>query len=154
MKNRLYSFLTKFKLFSPSQYGLLRGISKVNAMINLIEQLFKYVKIKNLIYSVIVDLRKAFDTVNRMIFLRKLENLSIRGMSLKIFRNHVANRQQLVCLIGTNSSLKQISIGVPQGRISDPIFFQIYINDLSGISSSVSITFLSDETTVTLSGKI
>ena len=54
-KNRLCSFLTKFKLLSTSQYGFLRGVSTADAMINLTEQLFNDVNGKNHILGVFVD---------------------------------------------------------------------------------------------------
>ena len=122
-------------------------------MINLTEKLFKDLNSKNHILSVFVDLRKAFDTVNHQILLRKLEEIGIRGLSLDFFRNYLTNRQQFVRLNGANSSLKQISIGVPQGSILGPILFLIYINDLPDISSNLNFTLFADDTTVTLSGE-
>ena len=116
-KNRLRSFLTKFLLISTSQYGFLRGVSTADAMINLTEQLFNDFHGKNHIFSVYVDLRKAFDTINHLILLREFEEIGIRGVSLEFFWKDLANRQQFVRLKSTNSSLKQICIGVLQVRI-------------------------------------
>ena len=87
-------------------------------MINLTEQLFNELNSENHILSVSVDLQMAFDTLNHLKFLRKLEEINIRGVSLEFFRIYFANRQQFVRLNGTKSSLKQISIGVPQGSIN------------------------------------
>ena len=78
-KNRLGSFLTKIKLFSTSQYVFLRGVSTTDAMINLTEQLFKHLNGKNLILSVFVDLRNAFDTVNHLILLKNLKKEASEG---------------------------------------------------------------------------
>ena len=82
-KNRLCSFLTKFKLISTSQYGFLGGVSTADARINLTEQIFNDLNGKNHILGVFVVLRKSFDTVNRLKFLRKLEEIGIRGVSLE-----------------------------------------------------------------------
>ena len=122
-------------------------------MINLTEQLFNDLNDKNHILGVFVDLRKAFDTVNHLILLRKLEEIGIRGVSLEFFRSYLSNRQQFVHLNGIDSSLKKISIGVPQGSILGPILFLIYINDLPDISSNLNFTLFADDTTVTLSGE-
>ena len=122
-KNRLCSFLTKFKLISTSQYGFLGGVSTADARINLTEQIFNDLNGKNHILSIFVDLQKAFDTVNHLLLLTKLEKIFVRRVSLELFTSYLANRQQFIRLNDTNSSLKQISIGVPQGSILGPIFF-------------------------------
>ena len=122
-------------------------------MINLTEQLFNDLNSKNHILSVFVDVRKVFDTVNHLILLRKLEELVIRGVSLEFFKNYLANREQFVRLNSTKSSLEQISIGVPEGSITRPILFLIYIKDLPDISSNLNFTLFADHTTVTLSGE-
>ena len=140
-------------MLPTSQYGFLRGVSTADAIINLTEQLFKDLKSKNHILSVFLDLRKAFDTVNHLRLLRKLEEIGIRGVSLDFFRNYLENCQQFVRLNGTNSSPKPISICVPQGSILGPNLFLIYIKDLPDISSNLNFTLSADDTTVTLSGE-
>ena len=77
-----------------------------------------------------VDLKKAFDTVDHNILLEKLDYYGIRGVAKDWFWSYLDNQKQYVTLNGSNSSIKTILTGVPQGSVLGPFFFLIYINDL------------------------
>ena len=73
----------------------------------------------------LMDLRKAFDTVSHQILLQKLLHYGIRGPAYCLIESYLSNRQQFVSINNSASSLKSISIGVPQGSILGPLLFLI-----------------------------
>ena len=65
-------------------------------------------------------------------------------MPLKLLQNFLQNRQQPVLPNGQCSSWAPVFAGVPQGSVLCPLFFLIYINDLTKAISSSSKLFADD----------
>ena len=150
LKNRLYAFLNKFKLITNSQFGFLKQISTNDALNHLTEFLYKGLNSREHISCIFVDLRKAFDTVNHSILLGKLEQIGVRGLALDLFRSYLSHRKQYVNLNGNSSTLKDLTIGVPQGSILGPLLFLVYINELPSLSDLSNFTLFADDTTVAI----
>ena len=84
-----------------------------------------------------------------MIFL--LTNLVIMGsVGLNLIKNYVTNRVQFLNLNNVKSEYLLINCGVPQESILGPLFFLLYINDISNISSIIDIILFADDTNIFL----
>ena len=75
----------------------------------------------------LLDVQKAFDSVNHGILCDKLEAM---GISFGRFRSYLLNRKQLVFTDGIKSSLQTITCGVPQCSLLGPLLYLCYRNDM------------------------
>ena len=98
-----------------------------------------------------VDLKKAFDTVDHNILLEKLDYYGIRGVAKDWFWSYLDNQKQYVTLNGSNSSIKTVLTGVPQGSVLGPLLFLIYINDLCKCVKYSEVYHFADDTNMLLS---
>ena len=97
---------------------------------------------------VLLDIQKAFDTVDHQILLNKLRYYGVSGDQLVFFASYLNNRQQCCNVNGKLSSTKRIRCGVPQGSILGPLLFIIYMNDLPLAVKEADITMYADDTSL------
>ena len=74
---------------------------------------------------ILIDLQKAFDTINHDILLKKLSIIGFSDHTVKWFQSYLSNRKFTVNLENYFSEVSSISCGVPQGSILGPLLFLI-----------------------------
>ena len=98
---------------------------------------------------VLLDLQKAFDTVDHDILCNKLKVMGVG--CLEWFESYLKNRLQVVTLDGINSTPGFVQCGVPQGSILGPLLFLCYINDMP-ISIKCKLLLYADDSALLVSG--
>ena len=94
----------------------------------------------------------AFDTVNHSILLRDIQNSTLPNDLKHGTSNYLGGRQAFVDFREQKSSHRKIKMGVPQGGVLSPIFFNIYLTSLPDSPLKVSMVSYADDSTVFASG--
>ena len=115
MYNRLIDFIEKHHLLYQYQFGFRKNHSTFMALLILLEKIINALDNSEFAVCILIDFRKAFDTVDHNILLDKLYHYGIRGNALRWFNCYLTNRYQYVNYNNTSSDMKQITYGVPQG---------------------------------------
>ena len=108
-------------LYDYYQFGFRSRHSTQKALIILVDRITKSQYMSNIVISLFIDHKKAFDTVHHRILLRKLYAYGIRGILLKWFESYLTDRSQYVIYDGVKSETSVVQCGVPQGSILGPL---------------------------------
>ena len=95
-----------------------------------------------------IDLKKAFDTINHNILVRKLPHFGLDENLIAWVTNYLTNRVQKCTVNGHTSEEQPITCGVPQGSILGPLLFLLFINDIDVNFVHSKVLLYADDTVI------
>jgi hypothetical protein len=142
--DQVESYFTDKDLLYKFQSGFRRGFSTDTCLIYLTDFIRKETDQGNYVGMLLLDLQKAFDTVDHSILIMKLSASGLGKNIVRWFSSYLSDRQQLVDISGTFSSTATVTCGVPQGSILGPLLFLIYVNDMSALIKNKLLLYADD----------
>ena len=146
MYNRLYEFVKKNEVLYGKQFGFQVVFFAEHAILELVNSISNSFENGKFTLGIFIDFSKAFDTVNYTILLNKLSQHRIKNNYYDWFKCHLNNRRQFIFYGEENTSLENIRCGIPQGSISRPLLFLIFVNDLQYTTNKLNPIIFADDT--------
>ena len=145
-------YLDSNNLLYELQSGFRSSFSTDSCLIHLSDFIRKQQDKGHFTGMVILDLQKAFDTVNHKILLDKLQAMGVGQIAVQWFKSYLSGREQLVSIADKRSDFRTVSCGVPQGSILGPLLFLIYVNDMKAAVKCKLLLYV-DDSALLVSGK-
>ena len=149
---RLTHFIASNNLITHCQFGFQKGLSTEDAISEFCELVYSALNDKHHTINILVDLQKAYDTINREILLKKLDAYGVRGVPLDFIHSFLSDRTQRTKMNDTFSNYKIIPTGLPTGSVLSCTLFLLYINDMPQTFKNMYPIIYADDTTLSCHG--
>ena len=130
---RLEDVVERNQMLLHSQAGFRRWRSTEDPLLDLVSDLqdTRARKSDKDLLVILLDFEKAFDKVDPWIMLRILLDKGVPIYLIRWFRSFLTDRRYCVCVGRSFSKIVRFALGVPQGSISGPLLFALYLSTLT-----------------------
>lgn len=130
---KLVSFLDENEVLPKSQYGYRKKLSTESCLFNFYYHVTSLLDKSRQVDVIFFDLKSAFDLVQHDLLIDTLRDINVPGDILSFFKSFLSGRSQTVKFRTSMSRKVRVTKGTPQGTVSAPVLFCIFIRKLESI---------------------
>lgn len=128
--DRISFFSRRNKYLDDQQFGFQRGVSAEHAALKLANHLVANFKRKKETIVVFLDVVNAFPSVWHDGLIYKLYKIGVPKVYIRWITSFLSDRKVKVLIDEKSSVCKSVSRGLPQGAVSSPLLWSLFMNDI------------------------
>ncbi len=144
LHSHVMKHLERCDILADVQHGFRAKRSTETQLLLTTNEIGKHLDTGKSVDMAILDFSKAFDKVPHQRLMSKLNHYGIVGSLATWTKNFLTGRTQRVVVDGATSTPAPVDSGVPQGTVTGPLWFLLFINDLPSILKSSCRLFADD----------
>ena len=148
VNDQLQCHLEKHNILFQYQSGFRSKHSPNTCLAHLTNQILTGFESKKNTGMILIDLQKAFDTLDHGILIKKLKYFGFSTKTTAWFSSYLTNRHFVVNLEQVLSDKGHLKCGVPQGSILGPLLFLLYVNDMPSALEYCELRLYADDTCI------
>jgi ribosomal protein S4 len=151
LQKQIVQYLDENSILYELQSGFRENHSCESAIQYILGEWRKAAEEGKVTIAVFLDFKRAFETIDRGMLLKKLEKYGFSDDSRRLLGSFLNDRKQYVCVNEEKSSEINVDIGIAQGSVLGPLLFILYINDLPSHLKNVLVKIFADDTLLAIS---
>ena len=130
VNERLYWWMEKSNIITPSQAGFRKGMRTMDHLIRFAQEAGDAFQDKDNVVAVFIDLKQAYDRIWRQGLFFKMQKLGIAGKMYNWIKDFLTQRTIQTICDGKTSQQRTLEEGLPQGSALSCTLFILFMNDL------------------------